>query len=123
MKGLGTDIVAVERIAGLVERHGERFLARCFSSAERAVAERRGRRGAEALAGRWAAKEAFIKALGAAGEKVAMHDIQVVSGPEGAPSLDLKGSAAAALAEIGGGRVLVSISHESEYAVAVVAVC
>ena len=52
-----------------------------------------------------------------------MHDIQVVSGPEGAPSLDLKGSAAAALAEIGGGRVLVSISHESKYAVAVVAVC
>lgn len=122
MLGLGTDIVAVDRIAGLVTRHGDRFLARCFTAGEREVAAKRGRRGAEALAGRWAAKEAFIKALGAAGNRVAMSDVEVVSGRGGEPGLELTGTAAAAMEEIGARTALVSISHESRFAVAVVVV-
>ncbi len=120
MIGLGTDIVAVARIAAVIDRHGDRFLDRCFTAGERAAAAGRGPRAAETLAARWAAKEAFVKAIGARGRSVAMRDVEVVSDSAGAPSLKLAASAAEALAAVGGGRVLVSLSHESDHAVAVV---
>ena len=61
--GLGSDICDVRRIASVLERHGERFLGRIFTAAERAKAEGRGNR-AETYAKRFAAKEACAKALG-----------------------------------------------------------
>jgi holo-[acyl-carrier protein] synthase len=63
--GIGTDIVSIERIGGVLERHGERFLNRVLTPAERArYGEIVGRAQAGHLAKRWAAKEAFAKALG-----------------------------------------------------------
>lgn len=119
MLGIGSDIVEVARIRLAVERHGDRFLQRCFRPGEIALAARRGTQGAATLASRWAAKEAFVKALGAAGP-IAYRDIEVVHGDGGPATLRLHGLAAAALRERGGGRVLLSLSHEREVALAVV---
>ncbi len=120
MRGLGIDIVSVARIASLRERHGPRFLERCFRPDEIALARARGPRGDEVLASRWAAKEAFVKALGGPGLRVPLRDVEVVRGQDGAPTLRLHGAAAAALAAAGAARALVSLSHEHDHAVATV---
>jgi holo-[acyl-carrier protein] synthase len=122
MVGVGVDIVAVARIAGLVERHGERFVNRCYRPDEVAAADRRGPGRAAALAARWAAKEAFLKALGRPTAAVRARDIEVVREPSGRPRLRLHRTAAAALAAAGGRRTHVSLSHERDHAVAVVVV-
>jgi holo-[acyl-carrier protein] synthase len=121
LQGLGTDIVAVARIAALVARHGDRFLDRCFRPGELQVLRERVPAAAHAaLAARWAAKEAFIKALGGRGAGVVYRDIEVVRQPDGAPQLRLHGTAALALAACGASGALVSLSHERDYAVATV---
>lgn len=121
LRGLGTDIVAVARIAAVVERHGERFLARCYRPGELAVVRAREPAAAHAaLAARWAAKEAFVKAVGPHGAGVVYRDIEVLRGDDGAPSLRLHATAAAALAAAGATATLISLSHEQEYAVATV---
>ncbi|MDO9172926.1 MAG: holo-ACP synthase [bacterium] len=119
MLGIGSDIVEVARIRLAIERHGDRFLQRCFRPDEIALAARRGAQGAATLASRWAAKEAFVKALGATGP-IAYRDIEVVHRDGGPATLRLHGLAAAALRERGGGNVLLSLSHEREIALAVV---
>ncbi len=120
IRGLGTDIVSVARIGDLVARHGARFLDRCFRPREQAVLARPGAAGAAALAARWAAKEAFIKALGAHGRGVVYRDVEVVRAADGAPTLALHGSAARAFAAAGADRSLVTLSHERDHAVATV---
>lgn len=120
--GLGTDVVEVARIADLVARHGARFLDRCFHPAEQDLARRRGPAGAAALAARWAAREAFLKALGGDVAGIPYRDVEVVRGADGAPTLRLHGRAAAALAARGGRRVHVALSHERAYAVATVVI-
>ncbi len=64
--GLGTDITTISRIATILAKHPDRFEQRCFRDAEVELARERGRQQAATLAGRWAAKEACLKALGAA---------------------------------------------------------
>ena len=98
--GIGSDLVDVRRIERVIERHGERFLDRIFTAAERAKAEGRARR-ADTYAKRFAAKEACAKALGTglrAG--VFWRDMGVVNLPSGRPTLELTGGALQALAEI-----------------------
>ena len=91
--GLGSDICDVRRIASVLERHGERFLGRIFTAAERAKAERRGNR-AETYAKRFAAKEACAKALGTGFRRgVFWRDIGVVNLPSGRPTMKLTGGA------------------------------
>ena len=120
MIGVGTDIVAIGRIEAVLAKHGDRFLARCFRPDEIALARRRGRHAAATLAARWAAKEAFLKALGAQASRVLMSDVEVVRAESGAVSVRLHGTAAAALARRGAGSIHLSLSHEKDYAVAVV---
>ena len=120
ISGLGTDIVSVSRIADLIVRHGDRFLKRCFQPDEIAWAATRGLGQAASLAGRWAAKEAFLKALGGPVGHIPYGDIEVVRSAEGPVSLRLHGRAAEGLAGIGGGECLVSISHEKDFATATV---
>jgi len=119
MLGIGSDIVEVARIRAAVERHGDRFLQRCFRPEEIALAARRGAQGAATLAARWAAKEAFVKAVAVDGP-IAYRDIEVVHREGGPASLRLHGRAAEALRERGAGRVLLTLSHEREVALAVV---
>ena len=99
--GLGSDLTNIERIANSLERWGERFEARCFTDVERAKAAKRPFTRAGTYAKRWAAKEAYVKAVGTGFKRGVFHkDIGVVSAPSGAPTLALLGGAAARLAEL-----------------------
>ena len=96
--GLGSDLCSIERIAASLDRYGERFEARVFTDAERARAARRPFTRAGTLAKRFAAKEAFSKAVGTGfRDGVFMRDIGVVNAPSGAPTLALTGGARARL--------------------------
>jgi holo-[acyl-carrier protein] synthase len=99
--GLGTDLCSVERIEAALERQSDRFIARCFTPGEIALAQSRPALRAATLAKRWAAKEACAKALGTGiGRGFGMTDIEVVLDDLGAPSLVLQGGAAERLAVI-----------------------
>jgi holo-[acyl-carrier protein] synthase len=92
--GLGSDLCSIERIQGSLDRFGERFTNRVFTDVERAKAERRPFTRAGTLAKRFAAKEAFSKAVGTGFKRgVFMKDIGVVNLPSGAPTLALGGGA------------------------------
>ncbi|GAA4216201.1 holo-ACP synthase [Sphingomonas endophytica] len=96
--GLGSDLCNIERIAHSLERFGDRFEARVFTDVERARADRRPFTKAGTLAKRFAAKEAFSKAVGTGFKSgVFMKDIGVVNAPSGAPTLALTGGAKARL--------------------------
>jgi holo-[acyl-carrier protein] synthase len=92
--GLGSDLCNIERIRNSIDRFGERFEARVFTAVERAKANRRPFTKAGTLAKRFAAKEAFSKAVGTGFKRgVFMKDIGVVNAPSGAPTLALTGGA------------------------------
>ena len=92
--GLGSDLCNIERIQNSLDRFGERFIARVFTETERAKAERRPFTRAGTYAKRFAAKEAFSKAVGTGFRRgVFMKDIGVVNKPSGAPTLALTGGA------------------------------
>jgi holo-[acyl-carrier protein] synthase len=98
--GLGSDLCDVRRIEAVLERHGDRFLDRIFTAAERAKAERRANR-AETYAKRFAAKEACAKALGTGFRAgVFWRDMGVVNLPSGRPTMKLTGGALARLQAI-----------------------
>ena len=99
--GMGSDLCNIERVATVLERHGERFERRVFTDVERAKAARRPYTRAGTFAKRFAAKEAFSKAVGTGFNRgVFMRDIGVVNAPSGAPTLALTGGAAERLAAI-----------------------
>ena len=97
--GIGSDVLDIRRIEKTIANHGERFLDRIFTPLERAKAERRTERiRAATYAKRFAAKEAFSKAVGTGFKRgVFMKDIGVVNAPSGAPTLALTGGAKARL--------------------------
>ena len=93
--GLGSDLCNIERIQNSLDRFGERFENRVFTDVERAKAARRPLTRAGTYAKRFAAKEAFSKAVGTGFNRgVFMKDIGVVNAPSGAPTLALTGGAA-----------------------------
>lgn len=93
--GLGSDLCSIDRIQSSLDRFGERFLNRVFTEIERAKAARRPHTIAGTLAKRFAAKEAFSKAVGTGFRAgVFMKDIGVVNARSGAPTLALTGGAA-----------------------------
>ena len=96
--GLGSDLCNIERIQASLDRFGARFEQRVFTDIERAKAARRPFTKAGTLAKRFAAKEAFSKAVGTGFRAgVFMRDIGVVNAPSGAPTLALTGGAKARL--------------------------
>ncbi len=96
--GIGSDLCNIERIQASVDRFGERFLNRVFTDIERAKAAKRPFSAAGTLAKRFAAKEAFSKAVGTGFKRgVFMKDIGVINAPSGAPGLHLTGGARARL--------------------------
>lgn len=113
MLAVGTDIVRIARLSDLTS---PRFLQRSFTAAERELCGGR----AESLAGRWAAKEAVMKALGAGVGEVSLTDIEIAREDSGRPVVVLAGTAAARAQAAGLTDWQVSISHDGEYAVATV---
>ncbi len=98
--GIGTDLCNIERIEQSLERFGERFVHRCFTTIERRRAEGKVGRAAT-YAKRFAAKEACAKALGTGiSDGVAWRDMGVVNLPSGKPTMALTGAAAAHLARM-----------------------
>lgn len=96
--GIGSDLCSIERIQHSLDRFGERFVARVFTPIERAKADRRTLTRAATYAKRFAAKEAFAKAVGTGfRQSVFMKDIGVVNAASGAPTLALTGGARARL--------------------------
>ncbi|RIV85289.1 holo-ACP synthase [Aurantiacibacter xanthus] len=99
--GLGSDLCNIERIQNSLDRYGERFTNRVFTDVENAKAARRPHTQAGTYAKRFAAKEAFSKAVGTGFKAgVFMKDIGVVNAPSGAPTLALTGGAASRLAQL-----------------------
>src|ERR1039458_3921492 len=100
--GIGSDLIDIRRVAKVIERHGDRFLDRIFTDAERARAERRAKNEkmvAATYAKRFAAKEACSKALGTGIRRgVWWRDMGVVNLPSGRPTLALTGGAERRLA-------------------------
>jgi holo-[acyl-carrier protein] synthase len=111
-------MVACDRLAEAIARHGERFLARVFTPAERAYCQGR-KREIEHLAGRFAAKEAVLKVLGTGWRSgIAWSDIEVTNAPSGAPAIRLSGHCRRIADEQGIGAILISISHIETHAIA-----
>lgn len=102
--GIGSDIIDIRRVERVIERHGERFLARIFTATERARAERRGSRPevrVATYAKRFAAKEACSKALGTGLRRGGWwRDMGVVNLAGGRPTVELTGGALARLREL-----------------------
>ena len=112
---LGIDIIRVSRIRDSLARFGDRFTNRVLTPAESRYV--RGR--PETMAGRWAAKEAVSKVLGLGVRGIGWRDIEIERLPTGQPAIKLHGRAARRAEQLGMARVAISISHESEYAVAI----
>jgi holo-[acyl-carrier protein] synthase len=115
--GLGLDATDIPRIAATIERYGDRFLHRIFTSGEIAYCTRR-RDPSIHFAGRFAAKEAAMKALGTGhSHGVLWRDIEVVRGG-GPPRLEFHGGAGRRFTTIGGGSSLLTITHSDDLAMA-----
>ena len=118
--GIGVDIVDIARIQALLDRYGDRFLRRVYTEAEVEYALR-GVNKAERLAGRFAVKEAMMKALGTGKSKgILWKDVETVRGRSGKPEVHLHGQAVKWAKMAGGGAVHVSITHDGGKAVAFV---
>lgn len=113
--GLGVDICEIARMERALERHGT-MRERVFTPEERAYCESKARP-AESYAGRFAAREAVIKALGGYRGK-RWHDISVARSPSGAPSIRLEGNAKLRADALGISSVLITFTHEKTSAVA-----
>lgn len=118
--GVGIDIVEIARVARAAARH-PRFAARILNEAElsRFEALRGSERRTGFLAGRFAAKEAVMKALGQGMGRVRWRDIAIMNSPTGKPEARLVGTASRVAGEQGVTRILVSLAHGREAAVAV----
>lgn len=118
--GLGIDYVEVARMAAFLDRFPRRGPERLFTGRERSACQARAAP-PECFAARFAAKEAFLKALGTGlASGIRWTEVELVSGEDGRPRLELSGSARERLRWMGGDRVLVSFSHDGGAAVATV---
>jgi holo-[acyl-carrier protein] synthase len=118
--GIGIDAVQIERFECAVARHGVRLLDRLFTTAEQTRWSSHRSPGRH-LAARFAAKEAAFKALRTGwGQGVAWQDVQVVGGGHGPSDLVLSGRAQEIAARLGITQMLVSLTHDGDYAMACV---
>lgn len=116
--GIGTDIIECERIEQMLAKHGDVFLKRVYTAGE--IEYCSGRKAAiQHYAGRWAAKEAVLKALGTGwAHGIQWTDVEVVNQQGGKPNIVLTGVAQELSAQQGIREMMISISHCKSYAVA-----
>ncbi len=114
----GIDLVDCPRIEEMVQRHGNRFVERVFTAAERAYA-RVNKNEIEKLAGRFAAKEAILKLMGTGWRgKIAWTDIEVINNAAGQPEVTLSGEVKKIADGLGIRHISVSITHTANFAIA-----
>src|ERR1700743_3147927 len=107
----GIDIVECLRIAQMIERHGELFITRVYTDAEIEYCTAR-KAATQHYSGRWAAKEAVLKALGTGWRRgISWRDVEVRNEPGGKPLVSLRGGARDVVDKLGIAQILVSISH------------
>jgi holo-[acyl-carrier protein] synthase len=116
MLATGVDLVDIERLQGVVERYGERFLTRVYTSRELFEV----RDNISSLAARFAAKEAVSKALGTGIGRISWRDVEVLRGPDRQPLLVLTGEASRLAGQLGLRQWSISLSHTPAYAIAFV---
>ena len=116
--GIGTDIIECLRIAQMIDRHGELFIRRVYTEHEIAYCSTK-KAATQHYAGRWAAKEAVLKALGTGWVRgISWRDVEVRHKPGGAPTVALRGGAKEVLERSGIQRMHISISHCRSHAIA-----
>ena len=116
--GTGVDLAEVERIRAAIGRYGQRFVGRIYTPAEIAYVERKANR-FERYAGRFAAKEAGMKAIGTGWKRgVRWQDFEVANLPSGRPTLKLHGEAARIASQLGVKLISLSITHTAELGMA-----
>jgi holo-[acyl-carrier protein] synthase len=116
--GLGVDIAEVARVKAAIERHGETFLRRLYTPKEREYCERFKNK-YERYAGRFAAKEAAMKALGTGWSRgVRWVDVEVIREKGGRPTIKLGGEAANVAVRLGVKNIALSITHTAGQALA-----
>ena len=120
--GIGTDIVAIERFQRFIDTGNSALIERLFTPAERSRCEKR-KDAASCLAARFAAKEAFLKALGSGlRDGLSWQDMEVLNDIVGKPDLKLFGKAAELFQTHGLMRLHLSLSHDGGNAIAMVVV-
>jgi holo-[acyl-carrier protein] synthase len=116
--GTGIDIVECLRIAQMIERHGELFITRVYTDAEIEYCTAR-KAATQHYSGRWAAKEAVLKALGTGWRRgISWRDIEIRNDRKGAPTVNLRAGARDVMEKAGIRRLHISISHCRSFAVA-----
>lgn len=116
--GIGTDITECLRIANMIERHGELFICRVYTDIEISYCSTR-KAATQHYAGRWAAKEAVLKALGTGWRRgISWRDVEVANLPSGAPTIVLHAGARDVADSLGIAQMHISISHARSHAVA-----
>lgn len=118
MKAIGVDMIEIDRIAQTIEKFGERFLRRVFTSQELSYCQSR----VASFAVRWAAKEAMSKTFGTGIGDVAFTEIEILNTPQGKPTIVLHGQARKLAEALDFARIEVSLSHTKAYAVAFVVI-
>ncbi len=104
---VGIDLVYLPRIAAIHARFGQRFLDRVFTPVEQAYCLQSAPHSLARLGGRWAAKEAVVKALGTGWQGYGYTEIEIIASPQGPPQVSLAGDWS------------LSISHDGDYAIAI----
>jgi holo-[acyl-carrier protein] synthase len=115
---IGIDIVEVYRIRETISRT-PRFVERVYTMRERDYCESKGAAAAQSYAARFAAKEAFLKALKTGWRgKITWHDMEILNDAQGVPKLEIKAEAKNILENLGANQIHLSLSHTTEHAVA-----
>jgi len=116
--GIGTDITECLRIAQMIERHGELFVNRVYTAEEIKYCQGR-KQSTQHFTGRWAAKEAILKAIGTGWRKgITWRDVEVLNEASGKPIATLRGGAKDVAERLGITKLLISISHCRSHATA-----
>ncbi len=116
MHCIGVDIIEIARIEKTIARWGQRFLRRIYTDLELRICRKR----PEALAVRFAGKEAVMKALGTGTKGISWREIEISSEPGGKPLVHLYGKAQNQANSLGLSQLAISLSHSREYAIAFV---
>ena len=117
--GIGTDITECLRIARMIERHGELFINRVYTPEEIRYCQNR-KQSTQHFTGRWAAKEAILKALGTGWRRgISWLDMEIRNDASGRPLVAVGGGVKEVVEQLGVRRLLVSISHCRTHATAV----